>query len=304
MSILVVGSFVTDLIARTKRAPEAGETVVGTSFHTSYGGKGANQAVAAKKMGQEVIMAGSVGNDSYGDSFIKLFEELGFDSKYIYKSKNATGCSVVVIDEAAQNRIVMTPGANLDFPKERLLALEEIIKKVDIVVCQFEMADEIVPTIAMLTKKHHKRFILNPAPAKAISDEVLASLSVITPNETELGIIVGKKLETINDYIAASESLLAKGVENVVVTLGVVGSLLVNKDGAYLQKAFKVKAIDTVGAGDSFTGSLAALLDEGYQIKDALRIASAVAALEVTREGAIKAMPTREEVFSFLAEQE
>jgi ribokinase len=197
----------------------------------------------------------------------------------------------------------MTPGANLDYYIEDLDQLEELVKASDIIVTQLEMRYDVAAHLAKLAKKHGKRFILNPAPAAPIDDEVVSSCYIMTPNETELGIIINRKIETMEEYIEGAKVLLEKGCKNVIVTLGTIGSLLVNENGHTLIPAFKVKAIDTVGAGDSFTGSLSAMLDQGRSLTDAMQIATAVAALEVQTKGAIPAMPYQKDVYKFLEEK-
>ena len=304
MSVLVVGSFIVDCVATCKRAPEAGETVVGDSYNTYLGGKGANQAFAAKRMGAHTYMVGAVGNDGFGKQFIETLEAEGFDTSVVKVSdKNSTGVSLVTVEHSGQNRICMTPGANLDYNPSELHNLIDIVKTCDIIVTQCEMHYSVVVELARLAREYNKKLILNPAPARQIDDEVISSCYIMTPNETELGLIINRELSTLDDYIEGAKVLLEKGCKNVIVTLGRQGSLLVNKDGHKMILAFKVKAIDTVGAGDSFTGSLSAMLDEEKSIEDAMQIATAVAALEVQRKGAIPAMPYREEVFKFLEEK-
>lgn len=305
MSVLVVGSFIVDCIARCDRAPKLGETVTGNSFNIYLGGKGANQAFASIRMGSKTTMVGAIGVDNFGDQFIKCLEEDGFSTKYVKRFEKFTGTSLVTVEENGQNCICMTPGANLDYTKEDLQEILAVLKDANYVVTQCEMRYEIVQELAKMCKTNNKKFILNPAPARLIDDDVLDGLFLITPNETELGIVLGsnKEYKTIEDYVDGAKKLLAKGVLNVIVTLGTVGSLLVNNDGYELIPSFKVKAIDTVGAGDSYTGSLASMLDQGYSLKDAMRIATAVAALEVQKNGAIPAMPYKEDVFNFLKEK-
>lgn len=301
MSVLVVGSFVTDLMAMCERAPEAGETVHGLSFDSFLGGKGANQAVACKRMGANVTMVGCVGDDIFGENFISFFKSEGFDVSNIKKSSLAkTGCSLVTVETNGQNRICMVAGANMDYSSEELNKIENLIERADVVVTQCEMREEVVDSLAVLCKKHNKKFILNPAPARKFSDETLSAVYVLTPNETELGIIVGKELVTDEDFVSAAKLLLKKGVRNVIVTLGSRGSLLVNEKIAKLTPSFKVKAIDTVGAGDSFTGSLSAFIDEGMDLEKAVVMSTAVGALSVQKRGAIPSMPSRAEVVSFL----
>lgn len=297
MSILVVGSFVTDLVATTDRAPLAGESVRGNSFNIYLGGKGINQAVAAKRMGADVVMVGCVGNDSFGKDFLLMMEKEGLDTRYIKISEaSPTGCSLIIIDKSGQNRICMTPGANLDYNLDDLRSVENLVAEADVVVTQCEMLPEIVDELARMCRKYGKRFILNPAPARNLSDEVVSSTFVISPNETELGVIVGKECVTDEDYIVGARILLEKGAENVIVTLGERGSLLVNREGERMVPSIKVKAVDTVGAGDSFTGSLAAFITEGKEVLTAMELSTRVASIQVTRHGAIPAMPYREEI--------
>ena len=301
MRVLVVGSFIVDLVARTERAPEAGESVRGLSFNRYPGGKGANQAVAAKRLGADVIMAGCVGNDDFGRDFFGIFKEEGIPTDYIKKSdKSSTGCSLVTVETSGQNRICMVPGANLDYTVEDLTALEEVIVSSEIVVTQCEMRPEIVDELAKLCAKHSKKFVLNPAPARSLSDETLKAVYILTPNETELAAIVGRELESDEDYASAGKELLLKGVKNVVVTLGSKGSMLINGDGVTKIPSVKVKAVDTVGAGDSFTGALSATLAAGKDLITALKTATATAAVSVQRNGAIPSMPNLNEVTALL----
>lgn len=304
MSVLVVGSFVVDCVATCKRAPEAGETVVGDSYNTYLGGKGANQAFAAIRMQSKTTMVGCIGNDGFGKQFLEELNKEGFDTSYIKVSnEHSTGVSLVTVEHSGQNRICMTPGANLDYTVEDLNKLEDLISNSDVIVTQLEMKYEIAAQLARLAKKHNKKMILNPAPAVLLDDEIINGLYCITPNETELGIIINQKIETMEDYIKGAKVLLEKGCQNVIVTLGKSGSLLVNKEGTTLVPAYVVKAIDTVGAGDSFTGSLSAMIDQGKSLKEAMEIATAVAALEVQKSGAIPAMPYKEEVINFIGKK-
>lgn len=303
MSVVVVGSFIVDCIARCDRAPKAGETVVGNSFNIYLGGKGANQAFAAIRMGSKTIMAGAVGDDVFGKDFMEALKKEGFDTSFVKVVKNFTGTSLVTVEESGQNRICMTPGANLDYAVDDLNALEKVISKSNVVVTQLEMRYEIAKRLSELAKKHNKKFILNPAPARKIDNDLLKNVYIITPNETELGVIIDKEITTFEDYVEGAKELLKRGVENVIVTLGDKGSLLVNKDGHQFVKACKVKAIDTVGAGDAFTGSLASQIDQGKSIIEAMHVATCVAALEIQRHGAIPAMPYKEEVIKFMNER-
>ncbi len=301
MSVVVVGSFVTDCIATCKKAPLAGETVTGLSFNTYLGGKGANQAFAAKRMGSETYMIGALGKDGFGEQFIECMAKEGFDTSYVEVRTDApTGTSLVTVEEGGQNRIVMTPGANLSYASETLEKHVDLIKNASYVVTQYEMTPEIVLKLIEICKRVGTNLIINPAPARVVDKKNLDGVYLMTPNETELGIIIGKEITNLDEYKAGARELLSYGVKNVIVTLGTQGSLLVNNEKEVIVPAYKVKAIDTVGAGDSFTGSLSACLDQGMEIEEAMKIATAVAALEVQHAGAIPAMPYKEKVLEFI----
>ena len=303
MSVVIVGSFITDAIATCKVAPKGGETVRGLSFNTYLGGKGANQAVAAKRMGSDTIMVGALGDDNFGHAFIECLKKEGFDTSYIEIDKNSpTGISLVTVEESGQNRIVMTPGANMTYDYKLLSKLENKIKEASCVVTQCEMTIDCVIELYRLCKKTGTKYIVNPAPALKLPEEILNGIYLLTPNETELGIQVGKNPTTLDEFIECSKELIDKGVQNVIVTLGENGSLLVNKDGYKHFPPYKVKPVDTLGAGDSFTGSLSAMIDQGYSLEESIKVATAVAALEIQKPGGIPAMPYKEDVFNFIKE--
>ena len=301
MSVVVVGSFVTDCVANCFRAPKAGETVIGTYFNIYLGGKGANQAVASKRMESETIMAGAVGNDTFGNDFINFFNDEGFNTSFIKRVDNVnTGTSLVTVENDGQNRIIMTPGANLSYNRFDIKNIETNIQKCNVVVTQLEISLEVVNELAIIANKYNKKFILNPAPAQKISDDLIKKCYLIIPNETELDVLTSTKNKTIDDYINSAKILLKKGAKNVIVTLGNKGSILVNENITEFVEAYKVNAIDTVGAGDSFIGSLASQLDQNKSLLESMKIATAVSALEVTKKGAIPAIPSKDEVLKFL----
>ena len=251
----------------------------------------------------DVTMAGCVGNDIYGEQFIRFFTDENFDVSYIKKSAlSSTGYSLVTVETCGQNRICLVSGANMDYTAQDVFGLEKLLASNDVIVTQGEMRFEVVRALAGLCVKYGKKFIFNPAPARELPDEVLQAVYVLTPNETELGIIVGRKLTSRDDFVSAAKQLVARGVKNVVVTLGASGSLLVNDKETLYVSAYKVNAVDTVGAGDSFTGSLAALVDAGERLFEAVRKSAAVGALAVQKEGAIPSMPYLKDVEKFLAD--
>ena len=297
--ILVLGSCMMDLIVRTDKFPEAGETIFGNSFQTLPGGKGANQAVQIKRLGGNIILTGKIGSDSFGDAFISVFKKENMCLDYIYKG-TSNGIGSISIDKSGQNKIIVIPGANMEYTVTELLTHKDVFGKADIFLSQLEMPLDVITEFGHLAKKGNKTFVLNPAPAKKLSNELLSLVDYLTPNETELEILTGIKVIDLASAEQAARSMLDKGVKNVIVTLGVNGSLFVNKESVIHQKAFKVKAIDTVAAGDSYNGALCYALDNGYKIKDALELASKCSALTVTKEGAIPALPTIDEVKRFI----
>ncbi|WP_274361317.1 ribokinase [Paenibacillus thermotolerans] len=301
MSILVIGSFMMDLVVRTDRAPAAGETLIGESFGRFPGGKGANQAVAAARLGGEVTMAGKVGNDLFGDEFFAVLAENGVGTKHILRDDAAsTGVGSIVVEKSGQNRIIVVPGANLNFTQEETDELEDVIRQADLLMMQLEMDMSVVERAAAIAAKHRVPVILNPAPAAALSDQLLGNVTYLTPNETELALLSGMKVESIDDAKLAALSLLDRGVHNVVVTLAEKGALLCTPNGFQHVEGFPVEPVDTVAAGDSFNGALAVQLVNGVTLAEAVRFANAVGALTVTKQGAIPSLPRLEEVNSFM----
>lgn len=307
MSVLVVGSFMTDLVARTTKQPVAGQTVVGESFGIYLGGKGANQAIASKRCDSETYMVGALGNDNFGEAFLEFLEKSGFDKNHVLiKEKVSSGVGHIVIDdETGQNQIIIIPGANLHFTEQDLLKFEHLFKKCNIVVNQLEMQDEIIIKSKELAHKYNKKYLLNPAPYKMLSDDVLKDIDFLTPNETELAGFVGKtNLTEIDEFKLAASELVSKGVKNVVVTLGEKGALHCSKSGCKLYAAYKVcEVVDTVAAGDAFNGTFAAMIDQGRSIEEAIKYANASGALTVMKKGAIPSIPTIKEIEVFLKQK-
>jgi ribokinase len=304
MSILVIGSFMMDLVVRTGRAPAGGETLIGSSFARFPGGKGANQAVAASRLGSSVVMAGMLGQDSFGEEMRDVMEREQIDTRYI-KTENrySTGIGSIVLEENGQNRIIVVPGANLSYSAQDVEQLEPVIRTADMLVMQLEMDIAVIEKAAEIAQCHKVPVILNPAPARPLSDDLLRKVTYLTPNETELGIITGRTIESVEDCEEAAKTLLEKGVRHVIVTLGEKGALSADSSGMLRVPGYPVKAVDTVAAGDSFNGALACQLIRGMPLPEAIRFANAVGALTVTREGAIPSLPTLEEVEQFTRER-
>lgn len=301
MDIVVIGSLNMDMVVRTKRSPDAGETLIGQAFALSPGGKGANQAVAAARLGAEVSMIGRVGKDTFGSEMLEIIRNEGIHIEHISVSEHqATGVASIVIEEDGENRIIVVPGANIELTVEDIQALEAVISQAKIIVLQLEMDLAMSEQATAIAHRKGIPVILNPAPARVLKDEMLAQVSYLTPNETEAGILSGMTVDSAETAEQAARILLQKGVQNVIVTLGSKGALIVNAEGAKAVPGFPVKAVDTVAAGDSFNGALAQQLVLGKTLEEAVSFANAVGALAVGKEGAIPSLPQLSEVEEFL----
>lgn len=298
--IVVLGSCVTDVVARMDRFPNAGETVVGNSFNTFLGGKGANQCVSIARLHGEVKMIGKVGEDLFGDNFINFFEKENIDTNDIYRSEVATGVGNVQIDSSGQNRICIILGANLDFSLNDLRNVEEVISNRDILLTQFEMDEQVTMEAIKLAKEHGLITIVNPAPARVIKEEYLPYIDYLIPNEFELSILANSSTKTSDECLLASKKLYDKGVKNIITTWGDKGAILYSKDKKAHVSSYKVNAIDTVGAGDSFNGAFAYAIANNVEIINAIKFANAMGALTTTKNGAIPSIHTLEEVKKFI----
>jgi ribokinase len=298
----VIGSVNMDMVTRTDKFPKPGETRKGTSFQTIPGGKGANQAVALSRLGIPTSMAGRVGDDLYGrmylDHFIKTgtnVEALGMDAKA------GTGVAAIEVDDAGENHIIVVPGANDTCTPDWLDDIFPLIAGCDIFLLQLEIPLETVQ--AAVNKLHdlHKTIILDPAPARSLSSELLSKVSIVTPNATELVTITGDLPESAGIAERANH-LLQLGVSCVVHKSGSTGAYIATKDSWTHIPSFKVKAVDSTAAGDTFNGGLAAGLAMGWEIDKAVVLANAAAALSVTKLGAQTGMPSMEEALTLMSD--
>lgn len=294
--VLVVGSLNMDLDVFVPRLPQTGETVLGGTFATIPGGKGANQAVAAARMGAAVTMIGRVGNDEYGQTLRQLAAQDGIDTSYIeVDPKEPSGVALITVDREGRNTIVVASGANLALTTDHLHKAERAFSAADVLVTQLESPLEVVSEAVNLAVKRGMHVILNPAPARSLPEELLAEVEFFIPNEGEAVHIAGtESLE------AAIPKLLGFGVCNLIITLGEHGVLLVTRDGRKQFPAHKVEAIDTVAAGDAFVGAFATGIAEGMSVEEAIQLGNAAAAVSVTRRGAQTSLPARADVESFL----
>lgn len=298
-NICIIGSLNMDLVVNVDTMPKPGQTIIGSNFKEVPGGKGANQAVAMARLNGNVSMIGKVGEDGFGQTLINSLKNDKVDTTYIRTSKGATGVALITVDKNAQNSIVVSPGANFEVKEDDIDNNIEAIKNSDIVVLQLETPLNTIKYALNKAKELNKYTILNPAPAVKLDDEIIKNVDLLTPNETELEIISGVSIETEEDIQKAAQIMIEKGVKELIVTLGSKGSLYINKEKSMFKKAYKVEAVDTTAAGDSYTGALAVALSQDKNIEDAMDFASKVGALSVLKEGAQSSLPTLEDVKNF-----
>ena len=298
--ILVVGSFVMDLIVPTTRFPNKGETVLGLTYQSAPGGKGANQAVAIARLGAPITFICKTGTDIFGHQSQQLFESEGINTSYIFSDPvNPSGVALISVDDNAENCIVVASGANANLTPEDLKKAEEAIDQCDIVLLQLEIPMETVEFVAKIASEKGKKVILNPAPAQPLSAELLSHLYLVTPNETEAEMISGVKITDEASANEAARVLSEKGVQNVIITLGSKGALVYCDGKSEVVPAYKVKAVDTTAAGDVFNGALTVALSEGCNLIEASRFGCKASAIAVTRPGAQSSAPYRNEVDVF-----
>jgi len=303
MSVISIGSINMDLVVRTPRFANPGETIIGHDFYTASGGKGANQAVAVGRLGVDVLMFGRIGNDFFGKNLLKNLEENNVGTKGV-KIDNMlpTGTALITVDDNAENKIIFIPGANSAVCNSDISKLIPFFERAQILMLQLEIPLDIVVAAAKKAKESGIKVLLDPAPARELPGELLQCCDFITPNETEAQILTGIKIENSMDAKKAAEVLLEKGVRAVIVKMSSKGSYYYDGSTEILFSAYKVDAVDTVAAGDAFNGGFAAAFSEGKAIEETLQWANACGALSTTKPGAQPSMPSREELVLFTKE--
>ncbi len=311
--ILIVGSFMMDLIASTKRAPNSGETVVGLKFQTAPGGKGANQAVQCARLGAHVTMVGQVGDDAFGKIMTDTAAAAGVDVSHVSVDKNeSSGVGHIVLEvteHGAQNRITVCPGANFTLTVEDVAWLKEEIGQYDLVMMQFELPMEVIEAVAQWAHDAGVKVMINPAPAAPMSDKLLACATYLSPNEHEAALLADHAIDVssginMEDVEIVSKAFQARGVENLIITMGENGSIVAGKDGIHHTQCVKMPHVaDPTAAGDSFVAAFCTGLCAGLPQGEALAFASHTAAITVSRMGAMPSLPTVSEVQTLMEER-
>jgi ribokinase len=299
--VLVVGSANMDMVVSCERFPAPGETVLAGDFGMFPGGKGANQAVAAAKIGGRVQFLGKVGKDPFRDALVESLGAVGVGLDALLTDEQApTGVALITVDGHGENEIVVASGSNMRLTPEDIAAHEALFAEASVVLLQLEVPVETVEAAARLGRRHGATVILNPAPACPLPASLLREVDFLTPNETEVAHLAGLPPDGHPTSEASAQVLVERGVRNVVVTLGSEGALWVHAGGAETFPAFRVRAVDTTAGGDAFNGGLALALAEGRAVPEAVTLANAVGACAVTRRGAQPSMPDREGLSAFL----
>ena len=300
--VVVIGSLNMDLVTRAPRLPRGGETLIGESFATVSGGKGANQAVAAARLGAQVSMVGCVGSDAYGEQLRGALLAEQIDCQAVSTVDDSSGVALIVVDDNSQNAIVIVAGANGALTAEVIDRFDAVLQAADVIICQLEVPDATVGHALKRGRELGKTVILNPAPAsRPLPADWYASIDYLIPNESEAAALSGLPVDSLASAETAATRLIAMGAGKVIITLGAQGSLFANGKGFEHFPAQKVRAIDTTAAGDTFVGGFAAALAAGKSEADAIRFGQVAAALSVTRAGAQPSIPNLSDVQAFNA---
>jgi ribokinase len=301
--VVVVGSINMDLVVRSPRFALAGETILGHTFDTIPGGKGANQAVAARRMGAEVAIVGRVGDDEFGQTLRRNLAAEGINTECLQITPSeSTGVALITVDDNGENTIIVVPGANGRLTVDDIEGARDLIAGADILLMQLEIPLPVVERAAQIASESGVTVMVNAAPARTLPGALLSTVDYLVVNETEALLVAGT---TTGSHEEAARTLLSTGVRNVVVTLGPEGSLLVASDAPSVAvPAYRVRPVDTTAAGDGFAGAFAVALADGAPAAEALRWGNAEGALAVTREGAQPSLPTRSEAEEFMTNRQ
>lgn len=295
------GSMNMDIVVAVDSMPKVGETILCSNVKKIPGGKGANQAIAAKRSGAEVYMIAKIGKDENGDALLKGLEGDNINTKYVLKDDNeSTGMAIITVNKEGNNSIIVVPGSNMNISKAEIIQAQDAIKNSDVLATQLETPMDAAVEAFKIAKKYNKMTVLNPSPAKDLSNELIENTDIIVPNETEAYKLTGVEVKDIDSAKEASKFFLDKGVKAVITTLGENGAVIVTKENAELIPAYKVKAVDTTAAGDSFLGAVVSKIDSEKisfeNLKEAVKFGSKVSSITVQRKGAQPSIPYLKEV--------
>jgi len=300
--VVVVGSMHMDFVVVLNRFPEIGETVIGKDFKMTPGGKGANQAVSAARLGAETYLVSRVGNDSIGVHLLENLRSNSVRDRYVtIDTESYTGVALIFVDSKGRNMIAVAPGTDARVSREDVDRAFNELCSMDTVLLQLEIPVDTVVYAAKKGKEIGSLIILNPAPYRKLPEEIFLNVDVITPNRIEAEQLTGIKIDSLSDCEKAGKALLGKGVKIAVITLGERGAYVVSNEYTGLVESFQVPVVDTTGAGDAFNGALAVALAEGMPIKEAVIFANATSSLKITRLGAQEGLPRRREIENFLS---
>ncbi len=301
-NILVIGSSNTDMVIKADHLPTPGETILGGTFFMNPGGKGANQAVAAARLGGRVCFIAKTGNDIFGRQSLQLFQEEGIDTSHIFSdAKHPSGVALITVDAKGENCIVVASGANAALSANDLSKAKATIQNAGVILLQLEIPIAAVEYVVSLAAASTACIVLNPAPVCSLPDVLLQNISILTPNQKEAEMLTGITITDNSSAEAAAKALAEKGVETVIITLGSKGALVLHNNVCTMVPAPVVEAVDTTAAGDVFNGALVVALTEGKPILDAVDFACRAAALSVTKMGAQASIPQRSELDVWLS---
>ena len=301
MKITVIGSANTEMIFRAPAIPAAGETILGSSFSISPGGRGVNQAIAAARAGGTVVFIGRTGNDIFGDQVIKVLQQEGINTDYLIKDDSlASGISSIILNARGEPGITVTPGANSNLSENDLLQAKDAINSADIVLLQLDIPIKTIKFAADFARSSGVRVILNPSPALPVSNELLKLISILTPDSSQAEILTGIKITDERSAELAGRILLERGFNRVIITLPSKGAMVIDNGGAEHVPGFRMNTVDTSAANDVFNGNLAVGLAEGKNFYEAVLFANAAAALSASRSGTLPSIPDRNEILEVL----
>ncbi len=306
--ICILGSINMDMVISINKMPLIGETIFSDDFKLAHGGKGANQAVASKRLGADVYMISKVGQDAYGNQIVNSLQEENINVTNVFRDNSKpTGTAIITVDNDGNNSIIVVPGANMNLNLEEIDKCKEVIANSDIIVAQFETPIEVTIEAFKFARENEVITILNPAPAKKIPDELLKYTDIIVPNETEATTLTGVNVQDLESAKQAANIFLDKNVKYVIITLGNKGAALISKKNGILIPAYKVNVVDSTAAGDSFIGAISTKLKkDNFDIKsleEAIKFANKVSAITVQREGAQPSIPFLKEISSIYKEK-